>query len=304
MLRHKTTIIIVIVLQMLCFASCAEKDKVEEKVIANNESTIKKDDTTSNEGGQKSNNKKSLTIDDIKKMYADQNINLTTYTDKYVLVESQINNVPNVFELFNLETGDRDVLPTLGDYAKLNKIVDENNIIIISSGKNVEGDYSTFPYIMKISRDKENIDNIYDFKVETEDYYAKITEAITFGNKPGLLAYIKADLSKITVFFKPIPGDGGNFFAGYTNVPVTHVSYIKDKAQIVFECEKSIFDSKYKNSNKIFPDKNMYYSSIEMKKEDQNIKIIVSLKDAAKEYTVKIKNTQEQYLPYAEILFR
>jgi hypothetical protein len=188
-------------------------------------------------------------------------------------------------------------------FVKLEKIVDENQIIFLSSGTNSEEpSYRTFPYILKCIRDSSN-DNSNEFKEITEDKYFNLNEQSTFGSKCGIATDIKMTEEGIKINFIPLPGEEGGFWADYTNVPETNVSYNKDENQLIFNLKDAKVDSNYLNDSLKSNLGNQYIKSFKFDVSENNVSLLINLSEKASQYNVKIGYNQNN-MPNEEIRFK
>lgn len=232
-----------------------------------------------------------LTLDDIKKRYGSDEIkNIININTEYVLVESRKETFANRFVLYNLKTGAFDELPTRPEYVTLEKIENENYFIFLSSGKNSESPFGTFPYLVKCFRIKNGITKNDSFIAVHEDRYFGIDEPVQSGNKDeSLMSDLNITFDGLEVLFKPITGKEGDFYAGITDIPTTKTSYEKNKNQLTFEIEANQLSEKLKNLNEVNTDNNQFISSYEITQEDNKIQLAVNLRDSAKRYLIKKK---------------
>lgn len=125
-----------------------------------------------------------------------------------------------------------DILPTMPQYVKLEEIIDPNNIVFLSTGKNSESAYQTFPYIIRCIRTREDSERNDDFISYTENKYFKLDEEVAteFGKK-GVLSRLVVTLEGVEILFKPVPGDEANFYAVFPMflLPAFAAFRIKDK---------------------------------------------------------------------------
>ena len=240
-----------------------------------------------------------LTPDDIKKRYEDAEIkNIQNINTDFILVESQKETFSNRFDLYDLKTGEMDILPTMPEYATLEKAENENYFIFLSSGRNSESPFSKFPYLIKCFRIKRDIDKENDFITVYEDRYFNLNEAVQAGSKAGsLLSDINITFDGFEVLFKPSQGRKMDFYADATDIPPTKTSYDKNKNQMIFEIGTDQLVKGLKISVKINTDNNQYISSYEIIRKDDVTQIAVNLRDTAKRYTAKIKRLPNGSMP-------
>lgn len=122
-----------------------------------------------------------LTIDDIKLSFTDREVvNLTRY-GQYALVETHKDTLANSFYWFNLKTGDKDILPTGPNYAKLEKIVNEDNIYFTADGRNHINSYRSFPFFIYAHRLRDDPNSEFDFARSNLLRYLNLDEKVDFG---------------------------------------------------------------------------------------------------------------------------
>lgn len=232
-----------------------------------------------------------LTIEDIKKNYTDTNIkNIQNIGKDYVLIESQQETFANKFDLYNLNTGDMDTMPTSIDFVTLEKIENENYLVFLSNGKNSESPFAKAPYLIKCVRIKNEIDKADDFIALYEDKYLPLDYSIQLGSKEeSQMSNINITFDGIEVLFKAIKGKEVWFYADATDISPTKISYDKDKKQLTFEIACKELGEKLKAANKVTLSDNQYISAYEITQNDNKIFLTLDLKDTAKQYLFKIK---------------
>lgn len=237
------------------------------------------------------NNKLPLTIEKIKANYK-QVLSTKEFNENYVLVQYSGEYDGSSFDLYNLKTGNKDVVVNNG-FSKLIKIINENEFLFLESGQSFESPLWTPPYYLRCIRVKQVANTEGSFKSVTEPAYFNVDESTVFGEKNSdMISKVDSLAELLSVTFSPAPGKEGDFFAAYSNVPVTSTSYIKDKNQLVIEfkdCEidKKLISVKYNISD------NEYISGCEIIKNQNDSKLIIDLKSTAKAYncsTVDVAN--------------
>lgn len=260
--------------------------------------------TNVNKGKGESKTTLKLTIEEIKKKYADIKIkNIKNIGDEWVLVESQQDTFANRFDIYNLRTGDMDSLPTLGEFVTLNKIENENYFIFLSSGKNSESPFSKFPYLIKCIRVKNDLKSNDDFIALTEEKYFSLDYSMESGSKSeGILSNLNVTLEGIQVLFRPIKGKEMEFYAADTDIPLTKNIYDKEKKEIIFQIHTAQIDEKLVTKKAVSIEDNQYMNYYKIEQKDNKIYVTIGLKDGTKEYMVKIKRMPDG-LPYFSIEF-
>lgn len=244
-----------------------------------------------------------LSMEDINANYNDNIINITTYKEKYVLVESSEETFANKFELYNLETGDRDVLPTNPYYVKLDKIENENTFIFLADGRNHISPHHEFPFELECVRYDQVANREDDFKMIRRPVYYKLDESVTFGSKDKeIVTDIRVTLEGIQVLFGPMEGYEMDFYAGDTMLPEIETSFSKDKNQFILRLNdvkkgKKLDSENYKQSN-------YFIESIEIQEKDDHCLIILQMKESAQFYYGNREDTlQDKGYPYLELKF-
>ena len=248
-----------------------------------------------------------FTIDEIKKKYTEDKIqNIIQFKDGYVLVESIIETVGNRFELYNLKTGEINTLPkSQFGYASLEKVINENYFILLSDGKDEDGPFGKFPYLIHCIRIKNDSNKDDNFIALYEDKYFNLDETVQSGSKEwDVMSDVIVTLDGLQVLFSPINGNEAGFYTDATDIPHTKTSYDKDKSQITFEIGTNQLGEKLKGMNKVILDDNQFISSYEIKQKDNKVYLVVEVKDLTKEYMVKIMRLPEGELPYFSVIFR
>lgn len=293
MYKRKLMVLIMVLLVVnIILVGCAVVEKEQINTSENKKENI-------NSGNYK------LTIEDIKKNYTEEKIlNIEQINDEYVLVESQRETCANKFELYNLRTGDKDIMPTMPEFVTLEKIENENHIVFLSSGRNSECCFGTFPYLIRCIRVKSDIESTDDFIALHEDKYFKLSEPVSSGSKGcSVLSDIIVTLDSIQVLFEPIPGQEAQFYAAATDIPVTSIYYDEDKNQMIIEMKIAHIGNIFKEKKEILTEKNKYIGSIQIVQSEEDVKLIIDIEDIAREYIAKIKRIPKG-LPFFEISFR
>lgn len=269
------------------------KDRIEKL-----EGEFKDNKINSNENIDNKKDKGSFTLEEIKNQYDSDNIkNITEYTGKfskvkYVLIEVKEDTLANRFVLYNLRTGDKDVLPTYPYYVKFEKIESENRIIFINEGTNHISPHREFPSKIICIRDEENPNREDDFLVSSieKKLYFKLDRSVNFGLKgKEVIKDIRVTLTGIEVLFEPVEGYESDFYAGDTMLPVTETSYDEKNKEFILRFKDTKITENLKYSN--FQQNNYYIKSIKVTEEGENSLIILNIDDTAKYYTGVKKDT-------------
>ncbi|RKD32771.1 DUF4652 domain-containing protein [Thermohalobacter berrensis] len=245
-----------------------------------------------------------ITLEDVKNNYnKDEIITIKEYKDKYVLVETKKKNEVNSFDFYNLETGDRDILFNNLDYMELLDIKNENQLIFLSNGLNSESGFHRFPYIVKFIRYEENIESKFDFNRIEERAYFKLSENTTFGNRTvAVISDIRITLDGIEILFKPQKGKEAEFFADYTNIPITKTSYNKEQIQFILKFDNTKVGDFVKDNKVKLNSENTYIKDIDIIQKEGMSLVLINLKMDNIEYTGEI-NRLNNKLPFLDLDF-
>lgn len=231
----------------------------------------------------------SITLEEIKKRYSSNEIkNVHQINPNYVLVEAQKESMCNRFELYNLKTGQMDVLPTIPNSVTLEKIENENYFIFKATGKNEMDGFKTFPYYIKCFRIRNSGDQHETFTSIREDRYYDISESVDAGAKDEcLMSDLNITFDGLEVMFKPVKGKEGYFYAASTYIPSVKTSFNKksNKLTIVIGAEDIGNNLAYNKS--IVAKDNPYFSSYQVTKEGGKINLVINLKESAKKYLIR-----------------
>jgi len=244
-----------------------------------------------------------ITIDEIKQNYEGREIiNIIEFKNKYVLVESREAGIASGFDLYNLETGDRDILPIGTNYVQLDRIDDENRMIFLADGRNNLNSERGFPFYIVCSRGEENVSSDSDFIATYQTKYFNVNEVVEFGNKSNeVIADIRITLDGIEILFESVEGKEAEFYAGTTMIPRTKTAYDEDAHQLIITFEETNIGEKIYDLT--LREENYYIDSIQVIEENNDSKVIIRLKDSAKYYTAKTGHLTDAGLPYVEFSF-
>lgn len=248
-----------------------------------------------------------MTLDEIKGKYSDSDVKIKQIQNigkEWVLVQSQKETFADRFDIYNLETGDMDIIQGGFEFVTLEKIVNENYFVFLSSGKNSESIFGSFPHNINSVRIKSELNADDDFVSFNQDKYFDLAYSVNAGSKEDdVLSDIIVTLDGFEVLFEPQKGKEVYFYADATDIPPTRTLFDKDKKQMTFELTSNHIGSKLKNKQKINVKGNQFMSSLEINLKDNKTYIVVGIKDPTKEYMIKKNNLPDQ-LPYFSVSFR
>lgn len=229
----------------------------------------------------------------------------------YLLVESQAPNLPALFSLHNLKTGDRSIVAKT-EYiidTQKTKIIDENNIILYSTGKSYDNAFQSFPFEIHCMRGTEDTNPKADFIQLKKDIRLPIDEHITLhGKAKEEIVDIKVSENGLQIFFGPQSSNDVNFGAYYLDSPETNISYNRAGAEFILKFKDTTIAKSYGNSNSL-PYTNNYIKSINLKQSKKSSYMVLQLNGTAQYYFGK-KASIEQFdepdeagIPYMDIEF-
>ena len=246
-----------------------------------------------------------LSIEDIRKNYREERriVKQSFPYESYLLVESKLIGITaaNRFELFNLETGTRAILPTGIFDVQLKAIASENDLVFFAKGTNAVNLQVFFPFILECQRN----DAREPFCATRKPAYLSIGQESSFGNKINeVLLNIRITLEGVEILFGPMKGKEGEFWADYFSIPVARTKYAADKNQFIITFMSTKPDESIsKDQSKFWPG-NEYFSSLQINEIDGNCQVILNLTEKAKYYTGEIKNLKSSFsLPYVVLSF-
>lgn len=242
-----------------------------------------------------------LTLDMVKEKYKAEKLGeiVRTYDYKnYLLVKYIDENSRQCFDLYNLETGDRDILIT-GAEAEIFRFASGDSIELKSNGFNQYSGWKDFPYYMVFTRPEEITGNANDFRMDKRKLYKNINEEEEFGVKrDGVLHDLKVTLTGFEMEFTHQPGKEAEYNAGNVTVQAMKTSYDSTKNQLIVELIDTIVSPEM--LKKKIEEQNRYIASIEIKEKGSNSLLIVNLKETAKYYNAELE--QDQF-PRARFFF-
>ena len=268
------TILVVLAFALLLLSCSNQQDKQKESTIVNEDK---------------------LTMEDIKATYTGGHegklVNTTLYFGHYVLAEYTIEDKKgdsfHLFDWYNLETGDKDVLPVAGYEAKLMKVITKDNLLFTRDRVDTFNGEKSFPLVIQCLRYSEIIGNENDFhEIEKDYYYLPINQGIGMGRKTGVLMNMQVSDEGAEVKFGPKKGEELGYYAGYETIPPTKISYNKAGNQLIIEFEGSVIGSDIKKS--VITDSNKYVKSVNIEQSGPKMILTIDLKDAAQYYTAHV----------------
>ncbi len=229
-----------------------------------------------------------LTIEDIKAKYNEASIKSIHYIGyDYVLVEYQYPGSSNFFDLYCFSTGDMHSLPKGDNYVTLKEIVSENEIILFTEGKHSESSIHGWPAIIRCARKQSSVDSQEDFTATYEDAYLSMDYSVDLGGKAEEnISQIKTTKDGLQVYFAPIEGKEGIYYADFTDIAPTKTSYDKNKNQFILEIQAEGHAAGLK-VGKTDVLGNPYIFSYQISNSNGKFYITVALKDNVTSYVIK-----------------
>lgn len=249
-----------------------------------------------------------LTLEDIEEKYKTENlgeiVEISNFGGNYVIVEYLPGGDGHWFDLYNLKTGDRDIMPLDCPNASLHSFgSNPDGVIFEADGVSPGNGHKYFPYYIICTRAEEVTGSEHDFHMQTRDLYKPIDEGLEFGVKSNeMIKDLKGTLSGFELQFAPQEGKEAEFYAGYATIPVMKTSYNSSKNQFMIELISTTVSIDL--LKKPFNEQNMYIDSIEMKESGSNTLILVNLKDNVKFYNAKHDQDEFGNFPSVRFTFR
>lgn len=244
-------------------------------------------------------NYKSNSVKDIKEFKAKSGVSyaLVNFIDEYNI---------NSYEIYNLKTGARDIIPTNPYKVTLDELVDESYFVFLANGENNERPNITFPFKLRLKY-YENEPYEKKFHSDHEVLYLPVDKSVTMGCDKDVKSQvydIKPTLTGLEILFGPI-NDDSIYFADAAYIPITTTQYIKENNQLVFNFSNTNLAEKLQKNPKLIDNTNTYYNSIEITQKGTNSSLILNLKDKKTTYNIELSNLETRpELPYAKINFK
>lgn len=243
-----------------------------------------------------------LTLDKIKEKYKNEGIGeiVRTYDYKnYILVKYLNVNSMQCFDLYNLETGDRDIL-SVGSEAEIFSFASGDRLELKATGLDQFSGIKGFPYYIVCNRVEEVTGSENDFHVGKRVLYKRINEEEEFGVKrDGMLSDLKVTLTGFEMEFGPQKCKEMEFYAGSVTIQAMKTSYDKAKNQFLIELINTTVSPEM--LKKAIGEQNRYIDSIEVRENGSNSLITVNLKDTCKFYTAELEQAE---FPRVRFIFK
>jgi hypothetical protein len=249
---------------------------------------------------------KKLTIEDIKKNYTDRTIiDIIPFKEDFVLVEWK--NSPrgaSRFDLYNSKTGEMNRVYGSQYYVKIYKIVDEDRIIFLANGKNHINKYWKFPFLEDCRRVEDN-ERFIHFR---EKKYFPIEDSVQFGcDKDQVIIDFTVRYHEIEIVFGPQSEETLAYIAGGgPSIPPVKTSFDKKTNALILTFEGTKVADDLKDYFVIYEEFFYDFTSLALKEEGNNTKVVLGLKNSAKFYTGNIQRMMKLKhgeLPYVVITF-
>lgn len=249
---------------------------------------------------------KKLTIEDIKKNYTDRPIkDIISIKEDFVLVEWQYDpRDASRFDLYNLKTGEINFVYGTHYYVKIHKIVDEDRIIFLADGKNHINHYWEFPFFEDCRR-VEDSEKFIHFK---EKKYFAIEDSVQFGcDKDQVIIDFGVRYHELEIVFGPQSKDTVAYIAGGgPSIPPVKTHFDKTDKKFILTFEGTKVADDLKDYFVIYEEFFYDFTSLALKEEGNNTKVVLGLKDSVKFYTGNIQmmmKPKHGERPYVVITF-
>lgn len=263
----------------------------------------------SNIDGDKTKNK--LTLEQIKQSYSktDEKVLNTQEHRNYVLVESQVSTNGNRFILYDLKTGDKDILPSSAYSIDSAKIIDENNITLYSNGAYSQSAWQTFPYEIDCTRGAENSSSDGDFIPIYKDIKFPIDKQISIkGKGKEIINDIRVTLNGIQICFGPQDSKDANFYADYADAPSFEISYDQTAGDFSLKFQDTKIINALTNTSSLL-NSNTFIKSLDLKEVGDSAILTIKLNESTKYFSGKkahiYKTTDgvQNEIPYLDMQF-
>lgn len=209
-------------------------------------------------------------------------LNVIHYKQQYILVDYQYPGTANHFAFGNLETMKWYPLPLSDDYTSLDKIVSPNDIVFNANGVASEIPQCVFPFIMVCTR--KNANSQFDATKQAE--YLNVNQSFTFtnGKQEELTSY---DFTKngIELQFGPYKNEPqGAFGARSTWIPTTHITYNRQKNQLILYLERTSIAGSFH----VVKQPVNYINSVAVQTSQGGTCLVLQLEPVAKYYTANV----------------
>lgn len=181
--------------------------------------------------------KQRLSIEEIKRNFKKGLVKKAiSFKPGYVLIEWQTQRGSTRFDLFNLNTGERDTLP-VGGFISLEEIVNEYHFIFLASGRHSVHPNWAFPFLIHCKWDDITPFDGGKYRTIRKTKYFPIDHAVEFGSFKGLIIsdiLVSPHMIKIS-FLNPF----GMFAGGGGDAPHITTQYREDTSQFVLLLEET-----------------------------------------------------------------
>ncbi len=228
----------------------------------------------------------SITMDDIKAKYDDsEKLKMNLINNKYVLAQYIGETGVMYYELYNLNNGSKDIIHNDGTYTQLDTIYSENYIVLLSSGKSTETNIGTFPYKIHCFRVRDDNNSVFDFMTVVENINYHLYESISSGSKRvSNLNESLITFDGLQLKYEPIEGKESFFFAAALDIPPTEIHLNEQEYLIYIDILVERFNEELiKNIN---TEKCEYIDSIEIREQEEGIRLAIAVSQNVKSYQV------------------
>lgn len=229
-----------------------------------------------------------ITVDDIKKYYAQKNLRIlsTKFYPTYhaVIVESNIDpTIANDFDWWDMNTGQQYILAGRPFYMQLEQVLSADEVVFLASGDDISSDVG-FPYYIDAKRPNPNS----QFTTTDKTAFFPVDTKVSFGDhKVEVVSKVTASSAGVAMGFAPIKGYEGDFAAGSYGAPQTTTSYIADKHEMVIRFKVTKLSV---NAAELQGVHNAFVNSVSAQMSGTDLEVILHLSDKAKFYTGKVDN--------------
>jgi len=244
---------------------------------------------------QRENSDAPKNIEEVGNYYGDQLIEYFEIASHGVLVKYH-DDLGDWHHVVNFDEGKTYQLPIIAGEVSLEKVINENEFLLLADGKNQLNSYQEFPYLLHAIKGSTN-----EYSVVRADQWRQIGESIEpVPGKTGSIRDIATSFDGLQIMFQPKVGDEVNFYAAYTDIPTTEINFDGNNSLLIKFTDASMAEDinlGFLNSN------HLYIQDIQLSQADDGVLLTLVLSDEAKEYFI-FKKSLDQETPIFDIRFK
>lgn len=224
-----------------------------------------------------------LTLEDVKRQLKWKNIvRIIKFDHRFLLVEIQKPTLANQFDFFDLGSGEHYRMPTSDLYVDLYKIYSYWRIVFHATGRNHNTPTRGVPSIVECTRPAPGT----PFRAQHKKRVFPVASEIEFGMKAHAVVFdARITVHGIEVAFGPQEGFEQHFYAGHSDIPVTHTQYDRDTHSLIVLFSDTLLPKDESTLASVLSQSNFNISSVQVEQRDQECVFIIQLEPKAKYFT-------------------